>query len=181
MMDLYSFRVSFLGELSDPEQVADVLYGSGCDDASISMERDGSIAYADFDRESDDAFTAVMSAIEQIESAGFQVQAVGDDLVTVADIAARAGRSQQTISAWINQVRGPGGFPAPYIDRHWGAVYSWGEVATWLAAHQLGDADPATAHLATVCATVNAVLQARSRLRSLPGPAAHRARRLLAA
>src|SRR5690606_18192238 len=122
-----------------------------------------------------------MSAIEQIESAGFQVQAVGDDLVTVADIAARAGRSQQTISAWINQVRGPGGFPAPYIDRHWGAVYSWGEVATWLAAHQLGDADPATAHLATVCATVNAVLQARTRLRSLPGPAAHRARRLLAA
>jgi hypothetical protein len=179
--DLYSFRVTFRGDLGDPEQVADVLYGCGCDDATVSLERDGSAGYADFDREAIDALTAVVTAVEQIEAAGLHVVSVGDDLVSVADIAERAGRSQQAVSAWINQVRGPGGFPPARTDRHWGAVYSWAEVADWLARHGLVDLDPTAAEVATACATVSAVLDARAKLRALPTPAASRARRLLAA
>lgn len=67
MANLYSFRVTFRGDLSDSERVADVLYGAGCDDATVSVERDSSEGYAEFDREAADALTAVMSAVEQID------------------------------------------------------------------------------------------------------------------
>ena len=117
---LYSFRVTFHGDLSDPEQVMDILYGAACDDATVSVERDGSAGYADFEREATDALSAIVSAVEQIEKAGLLAASVGEDLVTVADIAERTGRSQHTVSAWITGVRGPGGFPASRIDRHWG-------------------------------------------------------------
>lgn len=181
MANLYSFRVTFRGDLSDSERVADVLYGAGCDDATVSVERDSSEGYAEFDREAADALTAVMSAVEQIEAAGFQVNSVGEDLVGVADIAERTGRSQQTVSAWINKVRGPGGFPASRIDRHWGAMYSWAEVSEWLAGHDLAELDPAVVQLAVACTAVSTFLDARAKLRALPTPAARRARRLLAA
>lgn len=181
MTDLYSFRITFSGDLGDPEQVVDTLYGAGCDDAAVSIERDGSAGYAHFDREAGDALTAVVSAVEQVEAAGFPVTSVGEDLVTAADIAERTGRSQQTVSAWITKVRGPGGFPASRIDRHWGAVYSWAEVSQWLAQHRLADIDPPAVQVAAACATVSALLDARERLRALPSPAARRVRRLLAA
>ena|SRR5690554_5951025 len=99
--EVYGFRVTFHGDLSDPEQVMDILYGAGCDDATVSVERDGSAGYADFDREATDGLSAVVSAVEQIEKAGFVAMSVGEDLVTVADIAERTGRSQQTVSASI--------------------------------------------------------------------------------
>jgi hypothetical protein len=177
----YSFRVTFEGDLRDPEQVADSIYGAGCDDATVSVERDGSCGYADFDREASDALSAVISAVEQIESVGFQVTSVGEDLVTVADIAERTGRSQQAVSAWINEHRGPGGFPAARTQRHWGAVYSWAEVTQWLARHRLGKLDLTVADAASACAAVDSVLDARIHLRKLPTAAARRARRLLAA
>ncbi len=119
MTGVFSFRVTFRGDLSDPEKVADVLYGAGCDDATVSVERDGSAGYADFDREATDALSAVVSAVEQIEKAGFVATSVGEDLVTVADIAERAGRSQQAVSAWVTGARGPGGFPASRVHRQW--------------------------------------------------------------
>ena len=181
MTDVYTFRVTFHGDLSDPEQVTDILYGAGCDDATVSVERDGSVGYADFDREATDALSAVISAVEQVEKAGFVATSVGEDLVTVADIAERTGRSQQTVSAWTTGVRGPGGFPASRIDRHWGAVYSWAEVTQWLARHRLAGLDPAAVQVATACAAVSALLDARTKLRALPAPAVRRARRLLAA
>jgi hypothetical protein len=181
MTDLSSFRVTFEGDLGDAERVADVLYGARCDDATVSVERDGSAGYADFDREGGDALTAVVSAVEQIEAAGFHVTSVGEDLVSVADIAERTGRSQQTVSAWITRVRGPGGFPGSMIDRHWGAVYSWAEVTEWLARHRLADLDPPAVQVAAACATVSALLDARAKLRALPTSSARRARRLLAA
>lgn len=181
MTSVYNFRVTFRGELGDPEQVADLLYGSGCADATVSVERDGSAGYADFDREGDDALTAVVTAVERIETAGYLVDSVGEDLVSVADIAERTGRSQQTVSAWVNMVRGPGGFPAARTDRHWGALYSWTEITDWLARHDLADLDPIAAEVAAACATVSAVLDARAKLRAMPKPAARRARRLLAA
>lgn len=181
MTDLYSFRITFRGDLGDPEEVVDALYGSGCDDATVSVERDGSAGYADFDRDADDALTAVVTAVEQIEATGLHIDSVGDDLVSVADIAERTGRSQQTVSAWITKVRGPGGFPASCIDRHWGAVYSWAEVTQWLARHRLVGLDPAAVEAAAACAAVSALLDARAKLRALPAPAVRRARRLLAA
>jgi len=181
MTEIYSFRVAFHGDLADPEQVTDALYGAGCDDATVSVERDGSAAYADFDREATDALSAIVSAVEQIEKAGFVAVSVGEDLVTVTDIAERTGRSQQTISAWTTGVRGPGGFPTSCIDRHWGAVYSWAEVTQWLARHRLAGLDPAAVQVAAACAAVSALLDARAKLQALPAPAVRRARRLLAA
>jgi len=181
MTDTYSFRVAFTGDLADAERVTDVLYGAGCDDATVSIERDGSAGYADFDREADDALTGVVLAVEQIEAAGLTVTSVGEDLVSVTDIAERTGRSQQTVSAWITKVRGPGGFPASQIDRHWGAVYSWAEISEWLAHHRLADLDPTAVEVAAACATTSALLDARAKLRALPTRTARRARRLLAA
>src|SRR5690554_5488812 len=100
MAEISSFRVTFRGDPNDVERVADALYGVR-DDATVSVERDGSAGYADFDREATDGLSAVVSAVEQIEKAGFVAMSVGEDLVTVADIAERTGRSQQTVSASI--------------------------------------------------------------------------------
>lgn len=158
-----------------------LLYGAGCEDATVSVERDGSAAYADVDREATDALSALVSAVERIEAAGCTVTSVGEDLVSVADIGERTGRRQQTVSAWITKVRGPGGFPAPRVHRHWDAVYSWAEVTEWLVRHRLADLDQAAVQVAAACATVSALLDARAKLRALPTSAARRARRLLAA
>jgi len=179
MAEISSFRVTFRGDPNDVERVADALYGV-CDDATVSVERDGSAGYADVDGEATDALSAVVSAVEQIEKVGFVATSVGD-LVTVAGIPERTARSQQTVSAWTTGVRGPGGFPTSRIDRHWGAVYSWAEVTQWLARHRLAGLDLTAVQVAAARAAVNTLLDARATLRALPTPAVRRARRLLAA
>ena len=64
-----------------------------------------------------------------------------EDRVTAAGIADKAKVTQAAVRYWITGERGPGNFPAPVIPRERASLYSWAEVAGWLAWAKLGNVD----------------------------------------
>jgi hypothetical protein len=99
-MNKYDFTLRFTlpSSESDMDDVADRLYGGGCDDALIGIGRPGSVAL-DFTRESTSAHEAVMSAIADVSAAipGSALVEVAPDLVGVSDVADMVGCSRQNI------------------------------------------------------------------------------------
>lgn len=108
-------------------------FEAGCDDATFG-EVDG-IGFADFSREGPTAPEAILSAIEQVESAVPTVRVIRvepDDLVNASDIAHRLGRSRESVRLLVAGERGPGGFPPPVSHlRARGRLWRWAEVARW--------------------------------------------------
>lgn len=108
-MTEWTFRLTLRGiELTD-EQL-DTLYEAGCDDGSFSVEPDGTVL-GFFDREAPTEQDAVISAIVDVEQAGIgarvlQVEA-DDDWLTASEIAARVGRSRQSVALLARGDRGP--------------------------------------------------------------------------
>jgi predicted nucleic acid-binding protein len=60
-----------------------------------------------------------------------------DDLVSVAEIAARAGRPTNTVQSWR---RRHADFPAPLVNLAAGPVWEWPDVARWIAGRRGGAA-----------------------------------------
>lgn len=108
------------------------LVDAGCDDAIFGAE-DG-LTVAEFDREALALADAIASAVRDVESAGLRVLRVLDqDLVTLADIAHRVGRSRESVRRYATGERGGGDFPLPVNPGRDGTVfYRWSEVAPWL-------------------------------------------------
>jgi hypothetical protein len=76
--------------------------------------------------------TAITTAVRQIERLGIAVTGVQSaDLVSLKDIAARTGRSYESVRKLAHGLRG---FPVPLSTGQW-APYSWAEVSAWLARH----------------------------------------------
>ena len=89
---------------------------------------------------------AITTAVRHIESLGIAVTGVQSaDLVSLKDIAARTGRSYESVRKLAHGQRGPGGFPAPLSTGQW-ALYSWAEVSAWLARHYPDTAAAATSY-----------------------------------
>lgn len=116
-----------------PENFEDALFEAGCDDATLSL-RSG-IAYADFNRASDTLESAIVSAIEQVESAeaGVFVRRIEpSDFVTGAEIARRLNRSRQSVQQLVSGDRGDTDFPLPVAGvTSTTMLWSWQEVASW--------------------------------------------------
>jgi predicted DNA-binding transcriptional regulator AlpA len=164
----YSFTLLLAG--ADPLNHLDALFQAGCNDA-IFGSREGTF-FADFDREAASLGEAVRTAIEQVESAvpGVRVVRVEpDELVNAAGIAARTGRSRESIRLLIEHRRGPGNFPPPVS---WlGAktrLWRWSDVARWFADY-LGDRS-APADDAAFIATLNALLDLRIHVSAVSTP-----------
>lgn len=170
----WSFRLILTGiELTDSD--LDALFEAGCDDATFSRERDGSI-HALVDRAADSPETAVLTAIVEIE-AGAHIGArvvratTEDDWLTAAEIAERLGRTRQNIGQLIRGIRGPGGFPAPIARQvSPNPLWNWSEVAGWFQAY-----DPASVAVddgpkisPDFLAEVNDHLDLRERRRNFP-------------
>lgn len=141
----------------------DALFDAGCGDAMFGKV-DG-VQHAEFDRDADSLADAVISAIRAVESTGLRVLRVEpDDLVTASDIAARLGRSRESVRLLIAGRRGQGDFPAPTSHlRTRNRLWRWTDVAAWareLTAEQ--------EHDARLLATVNATLELRNRSAELP-------------
>ncbi|MFC0532645.1 hypothetical protein [Phytohabitans kaempferiae] len=84
-------------------------------------------------REVPDLAEAVTAAVRDVESAGLRpVRVAANDWVTLADIAARIGRSREIVRLWSVGRQGPGGFPPPLNLGCDTSFYSWAEVAPWL-------------------------------------------------
>ena len=150
----WTFRLTLAGiALTDDE--LDVLFKAGCDDATFSLERDGTVL-GFFDREAETQEDAVLSAIHDAESAdiGARVPAIhdaesadigarvlwvtqDDDWLTASEIAKRVGRTRQSIGLLVRGDRGPGGFPAP-VARHGSPnpLWSWTEVEAWFGRYE---------------------------------------------
>lgn len=109
------------------------LLDTGCD-AAFGTEHGRPIAA--FDREAPALTDAIASAVRDVESAGLRVLRVWDeDLLTLADIADRIGRSRESIRRYATGERG-GGFPLPVnLGREGTVFYRWSEVAPWLREH----------------------------------------------
>lgn len=122
------------------------LLDTGCDDAIFGVER--GLPIAQFDREAPAMADAIASAVREVESAGLRVLRVLDeDLLTLADIADRIGRSRESVRRYATGERGGGGFPPPVNPGRDGTMfYRWSKVAPWLR-EQLGidapESDPA--------------------------------------
>jgi hypothetical protein len=130
----WTFRLTLRGiELTD-EQL-NTLYEAGCDDGSFSVEPDGSVL-GFFDRDAPTEHDAVISAIVDVEQAGIgarvlRVQA-DDDWLSASEIAARVGRTRQSVALLARGERGAGDFPAPVArQRSSNPLWSWSEVEAW--------------------------------------------------
>ena len=90
---------------------------------------------AEFDREAPTFSAAVVSALEAIQSAlpgARLLRVLPDDLVTIAAIASRTGRTDESVRLLCQGRRGPGGFPpaAGWMNEKT-QVWRWTDVARW--------------------------------------------------
>jgi hypothetical protein len=78
---------------------------------------------------------AIAQGIHEVESVGLRpVRVLGEDWVTLGEIAERIGRSREAVRLWAAGKVGPGGFP-PVLNPHRDpdtSFYSWAEVGPWL-------------------------------------------------
>ena len=127
----HTFTLVLAGVRELTDALEDTLFEAGCDDALLGT-RDG-VVYLDFDREAPSFREALLSAIAEVETAGFKVARVEpDELVTAAEIAQRTGRSRENIRQFILGTRGPGEFPPPVARlRGRSPLWRWAEVAEW--------------------------------------------------
>ena len=135
-MSSHHFTLIVEGPDLDDDAVLDALYEHGCADALVG--RSHGVQYLDFDREAPSLDAAVLSAVADVERLdGVEVVRIADaGLVSMADIAARTGRTRESVRLLIEGERGPGGFPPPATDpRSRYRLWRWPEVSRWFGTH----------------------------------------------
>lgn len=130
--EVHTFTLLLVNEHELTTELEDALFEAGCDDGMLFSKNQ--VVYIKFDRDADSLEEAIVSAINNVESAGFQVARVEpSDLVTSAEISRRANRSRQSVAQIIKGKRGKGGFPIPVAGvTSKTSVWSWAEVSNWL-------------------------------------------------
>ncbi len=167
-METYDFTLILElegGELTD--EMLEAFHEAGAADALIGQCT--GIPYADFSREAGDILEAVVSAIQTIEKAGVGSRVARvepDDLVTIADIARRMTRTNESIRLLIRGERGPGDFPAPAtrVGAGRSRVWRWAEVVEWFRRYETNRDVGGTTRYWSVIALVNDFLRQRSYL-----------------
>jgi hypothetical protein len=97
----------------------------------------------EFDREADSFPAAVSSALRDLTAVLSEAEILEveqDNLVSIAAIARKLGRTHESIRLYARGKRGPGGFPAPAgkLDEKT-EVWRWPDVAVWWQ-EKLGEA-----------------------------------------
>ncbi len=130
----HDFELTIKEKLTDAR--LDALVEAGCDDATFSAKDD--LTFAAFTREAGSLLDAVVSAIEAVESVeGLEVLGVEpDEPVWASEIAARTGRSRQSVDQLVKGQRGPGGFPPPASHATRNPLWRWSEVEAWFAEYE---------------------------------------------
>ena len=156
----HHFTLTIRGALTDAR--LDALFEAGCDDATFSAG--GELTFAEFDRTAPTLLEAVVSAITEVESVeGLEALHIDpDDLVWASEIAARTGRTRQSVDLLIKGRRGPGGFPPPASHATRNPLWRWSEVECWFANYEGRQTDT---ERSAVIGAINGALQARHSLR----------------
>lgn len=164
-MSTFQFTLIVEGPDLQEESRVDALFEAGCDDAAVG--RSDGVQYVDFDREASTLDSAVLSAVDDLETLdGVEVVRIADaGLASLADIATRLGRTRESVRLLVSGARGPGGFPAPVTDpRSRYRLWRWSDVECWFADRR-GEEIPASRD--RVAAALNAALEFRHHQRSL--------------
>ena len=164
-MSTFHFTLIVEGPDLQDEPHIDALFEAGCDDAAVG--RSDGVQYVDFDREAGTLDTALLSAVDDLETLeGVEVVRIADaGLASLADIATRLGRTRESVRLLVSGARGPGGFPAPVTDpRSRYRLWRWSDVERWFA-DRFGEEMPASQD--KIAAALNAALEFRHHRRSL--------------
>lgn len=149
-------------ELLTAERIEEILHA--CDDALVGA-RDRQ-AIVEFDRRAATYANAVIEALRQLEKAtDLRVLRVEPhELVGLSAIAARTGRSVESIRLLVEGRRGPGGFPTPAarVDAKT-RLWDWSEVARWWCDHMDPQRARPLAEGADFIASLNDALDLRAR------------------
>lgn len=131
-MNSYHFTIVVRDALLTMTDLEDKFFEVGCDDALVCSYDD--TVYLEFDREAENAETAITSAITDIKMAGFHDLVIQEGGVSsLAEMAERAGLTRMAMSNYAHQKRGDGNFPKPVYGVTSGSgLYQWAEVAEWL-------------------------------------------------
>lgn len=133
-MTTHIFTIIASGLDAEEAGVEDRLFDARCDDATVAWQKGAIIL--EFSREAASFSQAVVSACHDVRSAGATVERVEPDhLVSLSDIAERAGITRQAVALYSTGERGRG-FPHP-IARVTSKtpLWDWLDVATWLCDH----------------------------------------------
>ena len=134
-MKTFEFSIIATGISHEADDFEDRFFKAGCDDGTIAFAR--GVIILTFAREAGSLEAAIASAIENVRSAGAQVERIEpDSLVSLSEIAYRAGLTRQAIS---NYAAGKGkralGFPRPVARiTSESPLWDWPDVARWLSA-----------------------------------------------
>jgi hypothetical protein len=130
-MKTYEFSIIASGLNPEAEDFETRFYDAGCDDATISFQKGHIIA--DFAREAQSLEDAIASAVDAVFSAGAKVDRVEPDpLVSLTDMAARAGLTRASLSHYSTGKRGRH-FPAPVARvTSESPLWEWATVARWM-------------------------------------------------
>lgn len=128
-MALWSFTLR-LNRVPRADEL-DALYEAGLDDSTP----EGDLLHLDL--EAGEMVDAAWSAARQVATVRglYAMRLERDDAVTLRDLAQRLGRTYESVRLLAEGSRGPGGFPAPLLDTTGGRIWSWHDVAAWLAMH----------------------------------------------
>ncbi|MQA75977.1 MAG: hypothetical protein GEU88_16865 [Solirubrobacterales bacterium] len=163
-MDIHEFTLYLRGAGSLDDAAVERLYRAGFDDASFGSVN--GLDYAMLHRRGSSFGRTVIDAIRSLERAlpGATVVAIaGDELVSASEIAARTGRTRESVRLLIGGRRGPGGFPpaASWVSTRRTRLYDWSEVASWFRS-ELGEDVPEDERAAFIAA-LNGALTVRHR------------------
>lgn len=145
-MTEHTFTIRFLAPGRTLEDLSIHLYDR-IDEASLEgPDEDGSFLY-EFDRVAPslpDALTAGLGELTDALPEATVIRVHEYDLVSLRDIAARSGRTVESVRLLVRGRRGPGGFPtaAGNLGGHM-QVWRLAEVAEWFQ-HTLGEPLPET-------------------------------------
>lgn len=135
-MSEFEFQIFCRDVDTGDERFLDRLYEAGCADATVYFKDD--YVCLDFTRESDNAETAVISAIKDFENAGIggSVERVEpEDLASLSEIAKRVGVTRASLQKYARGESKIGAdFPRPVanIAGERRELYSASEVITWM-------------------------------------------------
>jgi len=161
-MTSFAFRIRLHDPLSDDD--ADRLFEAF--DEEVAVEEVPRGHFVGFERGAPSFLDAVLDAIEEVIALGFEPLAVEDELVSMADIAERTGRSRQSVSMLVSGQRGSGRFPRPVAGNVRSPLWHWADIASWFQ-NSAGDKE-AFEERTRAIASINGALANRVLARERP-------------
>ena len=141
-MKTHEFSIIASGLDHEAEDFESRFYDAGCSDATIAFQKGHIIV--DFAREAASIDDAISTAIDNVQKAGAKVDRVEPDpLVSLADMASRAGVSRTTMTNYFKGKRQKN-FPAPTARvTSETPLWDWPTVSRWMFENKTLDLESA--------------------------------------